>query len=107
MLLPVKCSPALPPVVRRIAFRTVRSVVVALVLCCVVSCGGRRTRADTAPAAAPETAVFRSVRPPAGCSGEERVAYMRMHYWDRFDFADTLFLFRADTLEMLRAFAAP
>lgn len=105
----MKCPPALPPLVRRvrrIASRAVRPAVVALVLCCVVSCGGRRTRADALSAAAPEPAVFRSVRPPAGCSGEERAAYMRTHYWDRFDFADTLFLSRADTLEMLRAFAA-
>ena len=67
---------------------------------------GKSTLADALSAAAPEPAVFRSVRPPAGCSGEERAAYMRTHYWDRFDFADTLFLSRADTLEMLRAFAA-
>lgn len=30
---------------------------------------------------------------------------MRAHYWDRFDFTDTLFLARVDTLRMLEAFA--
>lgn len=30
---------------------------------------------------------------------------MRMHYWDRFDFADTAFLGRVDTGQMVEAFA--
>ncbi len=36
---------------------------------------------------------------------EQQVAYMRDHFWDKFDFADTLYTTKADTLEMLRAYA--
>lgn len=36
---------------------------------------------------------------------EEAGAYLREHYWDRFDFADTLFVRQADTMQMAVAFA--
>ena len=35
----------------------------------------------------------------------EQVTYLRDHYWDRFDFADTLYTSKADTIDMLRAYA--
>lgn len=44
--------------------------------------------------------------PRRGLSPEERRDYLREHYWDRFDFADTLFTVRADTLQMVEAYAA-
>ena len=39
-------------------------------------------------------------------SEEQQFAYMRDHYWDKFDFADTLYTANADTLDMLRAYAS-
>ena len=36
---------------------------------------------------------------------EQQIAYMRDHYWDKFDFADTLYTTKADTMEMLQAYA--
>lgn len=39
-------------------------------------------------------------------TAEQTHDYMRAHYWDKFDFADTLFIAEIDTVEMLRAFAA-
>lgn len=48
---------------------------------------------------------FRNAMPPVGLASEHLSEWMRDHYWDRFDFADTLLPARADTLEMLRAFA--
>ncbi|MEI3555036.1 MAG: DUF5106 domain-containing protein [Alistipes senegalensis] len=38
-------------------------------------------------------------------SPEGRRDYLRLHYWDGFDFADTLFLARADTSGMFETFA--
>lgn len=38
-------------------------------------------------------------------SQEQRFAYMRDHFWDKFDFADTLYTTKADTVEMCRAYA--
>ncbi len=36
---------------------------------------------------------------------KEQIDHSRWHYWDDFDFSDTLFLKRADTLQMLNAYA--
>ena len=36
---------------------------------------------------------------------QEQANYLRNHYWDKFDFADTLWTTKADTMEMLQAYA--
>ncbi|MEG1611791.1 MAG: DUF5106 domain-containing protein [Alistipes sp.] len=71
---------------------------VGLSLC---SCGHRRQPVDVQ-----ESAVFLPMLPPVQLEGEELINYMHTHYWDRFDFADTLFIARADTVQMLEAYAA-
>ena len=43
--------------------------------------------------------------PPARLSPQEQRDYLRWHYWDRFDFADTLFVREADTAQMVEAYA--
>lgn len=48
---------------------------------------------------------FLRVFPPSQASNEEKLAYMRDHYWDKFDFADTLYTTKADTIEMIRVYA--
>ena len=48
---------------------------------------------------------FRHVQPPMQATEEQQVAYMRDHFWDKFDFADTLYATKADTTEMMHAFA--
>ena len=56
--------------------------------------------------AAPQKSYhFRYVQPPMQATKEQQVAYMRDHFWDKFDFADTLYTTKADTTEMLRAYA--
>lgn len=50
--------------------------------------------------------LFPYVQVPMQIAEEQRGAYMRDHYWDRFDFADTLYTTKADTIDMLRAYAA-
>lgn len=42
---------------------------------------------------------------PAMLSDEQKVEYLREHYWDKFDFADTMFIQQIDTSKMLTAFA--
>ena len=48
---------------------------------------------------------FHYVQPPMQATEEQQVAYMRDHYWDKFDFADTLYTTKADTVEMMQAYA--
>lgn len=77
-------------------------------LACLASCGGRSTKqpANAQPAApAPKSYHFRMVQPPALATDEDKFAYMAEHYWDKFDFSDTLFIAHADTVEMARAYA--
>ena len=48
---------------------------------------------------------FQYIQPPIQIAAEQQVAYMRDHFWDKFDFADTLYTRKADTTEMMHAFA--
>ena len=79
-----------------------RTLVCALCLLALAACG-RRTRPAEAPAAVRRG--FVAVEVPATVAPEARRAYLREHYWDRFDFADTLVVREADTLQMIEAFA--
>lgn len=81
-----------------------RTLLLAVGLLFLASCGRRAARP-----AAPERPVsvrgFVAVDVPASLAPDERRAYLRDHYWDRFDFADTLLVREADTLRMVEAFA--
>ena len=83
-----------------------RILILLLAALCVASCG-RRRNAPSQDAAASDTRlrVFLPAIAPSGLSPEEQRDYLREHYWDRFDFADTLFTVRADTLQMVEAYA--
>ena len=48
---------------------------------------------------------FLYVQAPMHLAQKEQATYLRDHYWDRFDFTDTLYTSKADTIEMLRAYA--
>ncbi|WP_290535422.1 DUF5106 domain-containing protein [Alistipes sp.] len=70
----------------------------------LTSCGTRPTKTEqAAPVTVPAT--FRVPVPPAHLTEEGRREYLKAHYWDCFDFADTLFLARIDTAQMFDAFA--
>lgn len=49
--------------------------------------------------------TFIPVLAPAMLSDEQKAEYLREHYWDKFDFADTMFIQQIDTSKMLTAFA--
>ena len=75
-----------------------------LLLATLVSCGRRAPKPQTVSEPS-RLRVFLPALAPSGLSPEEQRDYLRHHYWDRFDFADTLFLREADTLQLLEAFA--
>ncbi|MCM1151674.1 MAG: DUF5106 domain-containing protein [Alistipes sp.] len=73
----------------------------------LVSCGGNSARRQSDRSAERKTEkqyVFLPPLAPAAMSPVEKRDYLREHYWDRFDFADTLFVRRADSMQMLRSF---
>lgn len=81
-----------------------RIVFVSLIVVAAVACGRRNRTARTADApVAPR--VFLPALPPAALPPEEGAEWLRWHYWDRFDFADTLFIREADTTQMVEAYA--
>ena len=57
------------------------------------------------PAERPKNYTFHYVQAPLQATREQQIEYLRDHYWDKFDFADTLYTTKADTLEMLHAYA--
>ena len=69
----------------------------------VLSCG-RHSAKRPQSRAAEKQYVFLPPLPPAAMSPDEKRDYLRAHYWDRFDFADTLFAYRADSMQMLHRF---
>lgn len=81
-----------------------RTLVLILAAVGLAACGGRAPRRPAATTA--ETpAVFLPAIAPAALAPEERVEWFRWHYWDNFDFTDTTFLARADTLQLFEAYA--
>ncbi len=81
-----------------------RTLVLILAAVGLAACGGRAPRRPAATTA--ETpAVFLPAIAPAALAPEERIEWLRWHYWDNFDFADTTFLARADTLQLFEAYA--
>lgn len=71
----------------------------------LTACGGPRSGGAAAPPSDDaKPAYFLPMLPPADLDAAGQQAYLREHYWDRLDFADTLFLRRADSLQMLDAF---
>lgn len=81
-----------------------RTLVLILAAVGLAACGGRAPRRP-AVATAETQAVFLPAIAPAALAPEERVEWLRWHYWDNFDFADTAFLARADTLQLFEAYA--
>ena len=81
-----------------------RTLVLILAAVGLAACGGRDPRRP-AVATAETPAVFLPAIAPAALAPEERVEWLRWHYWDNFDFADTTFLARADTLQLFEAYA--
>ena len=67
----------------------------------VVSCTPKQKSREQQP----KRYSFSYVQPPMQATEEQQVAYMRDHFWDKFDFADTLYTTKADTTEMMHAFA--
>lgn len=79
-------------------------LIVLFVAVLAAACGRRAPQPREAePAAAPR--VFLPAIAPAALSADEKREYLRWHYWDRFDFADTLFVREADTMQMIEAYA--
>ena len=83
-----------------------RILIILLAALCVAACGRRRSAPSQETAAsAPRPRVFLPAIAPAGLSPDEQRDYLRRHYWDRFDFTDTLFVSEADTVQMIESFA--
>lgn len=72
-----------------------------------ISCTGRNGRRHIGPDgdARPSVRVFLPVIAPSHLDADGKRDYLRTHYWDRFDFTDTLFVREADTMQLLQAYA--
>lgn len=68
-----------------------------------VSCG-RRSAQPRTPVSVPQH-VFLPPVPPVALSLDEKRDFLREHFWDRFDFGDTLFVSQADSARMLDLYA--
>lgn len=77
----------------------------AAMLCGCGGCGGRNAASAVADVADSGQRVFRPATPPAMLTPEQQAGYLNEHFWDTFDFADTLFLAEADTMQMMTSFA--
>lgn len=79
-----------------------RNIVVILLALTLVGCGGVKGRGKAAQSEPqPKSYHFKRVMPPMQASEQDQFEYMVEHFWDRFDFADTLFIERVDSIEMM------
>lgn len=83
-----------------------RFVILSLTLLILSACGQRQrpaTASSTVEEKLPRT--FQPRMAPSHLSPEGQRDFLRWHYWDDFDFGDTLFLSRVDTMQMIEAYA--
>ena len=85
-------------------------IALSLLLASMMACGGRNAQPSEDPVStksveAQPAAVFVPSLAPSTFSKEQKIAYLNEHYWDKFDFADTVFLQRVDTAKMISAYA--
>lgn len=88
-----------------------RLIYIALALSLTVACKSSHkptTNSEPTNATTEQTAKQLNFIPalaPAMLPQEQKMEYMREHYWDKFDFADTTFVNQIDSTKMLTAFA--
>lgn len=89
-----------------------RLIYIALALTLAVACkSSHKPTTDSEPTNSSTTEQtakqlnFIPALAPAMLPQEQKMEYMREHYWDKFDFADTTFINQIDSTKMLTAFA--
>lgn len=82
--------------------RIIRYLPLLMLASLAVGCGGRapKNTIKTEP-----SKIFLPAVVPMSVPREECDEWLKEHYWDRFDFSDTLFIRQTDTLHMMEAFA--
>lgn len=79
-----------------------RTIFVLLIALLAIGCGGQKNK--KADVSKHERVTFSRVLPPSQATEEAKFQYMVEHYWDRFDFTDTIFIEKVDSMEMVRAY---
>ena len=88
-----------------------RYILIGLTIISLFACQGRKTVTSDDKVAVENSAdvkeplTFIPALAPAMMPNEQKAEYMREHYWDNFDFADTVFISQIDSARMLTAFA--
>ncbi|MBQ9137693.1 MAG: DUF5106 domain-containing protein [Alistipes sp.] len=81
-----------------------KNILLIVTLLLSVACGNAPRKATNGDSKA-QSKHFPRVLPPMQATPEDQFAYMAEHFWDRFDFADTLLIGRLDSTEMMRTYA--
>ena len=88
-----------------------RLIYITLALTLAVACkSSHKPTTDSEPTNATTEQIAKQLNfipalAPAMLPQEQKMEYMREHYWDKFDFADTSFVNQIDSTKMLTAFA--
>lgn len=92
-----------------------RAIIISLLALSLIACKGRQSNSPAGEVNKTATTATQKGRQqslqfipalaPAILSNEQKAEYMREHYWDKFDFADTTFINQIDSTKMLTAFA--
>lgn len=94
---------------------TLITITVVCVVVALFSCGRPTSKlgqvadvveqGSTSSTPGPSERVFVPALAPAMMSEQEKMAFINEHYWDKFDFSDTLFIAEIDTARMVTAMA--
>lgn len=82
----------------------IRRFFIFSIVCLFIACSGRQQH-RSAPESTSVPRVFLPAIAPSHLTAEEQFEWMRWHYWDKFDFSDTLFIAEIDTAQMIQAYA--
>ena len=89
--------------------RSIYIYIMVLVVLILPACASRASKSAEATNEAPKSEVqkrFPYITVPNHILAEERRGYMTEHFWDRFDFADTLALAQMDSVALTHAYVS-
>ncbi len=82
-----------------------RIIIIFVAVLLFIGCASRATESSNKQSETPSLRAFKPTAPPITLRDDQKRDYLRYHYWDGFDFSDSLYLHKSDSIQNLALFA--